>query len=232
MFSLACPESLKCQVSFMESMMQSDGFVFNNGDTLTGRIILKQKFIENNPYEIKFTGINGESKIYDASRIEGFGIYSIPVKNDFDDLLYYDLADYESRPSQKKDIPVFMNRLLDGRIKVFMNRSSSSVSTTTVKEKSKIDGIAFSFSPREGLIIGPSYKTSYQIIEGRTRYTSYFVEKSGETLIKVNKVNYGECFQSLFGDCPSIEEELTKNPDLRSFKNFMILAEVYNQLCN
>jgi hypothetical protein len=207
------------------------GFIVNNEDTIPGTIIVKQKYVENNPYEIKFTDGNDISKIYQADMISGFGMFSVPVKNDFDEVLSFSLENYESRPSFKKGTPVFMVRLLDGRIKVFLNRSSASISTSGIEERSKMDGIAFSISPGEGLTIGPSYNTSYRIIEGRTRYSSYFLEKNGGELIKVNKENYEQLFPGLFGDCPAIQAELEKNPDLKLFKNFMILTEIYNQLC-
>jgi len=38
--------------------------------------------------------------------------------------------------------------------------------------------------------------------------------------------------RSCFGDCKVIGQEIEKNPDLAGFKYFMILAEVYNQICN
>jgi hypothetical protein len=125
-----------------------------------------------------------------------------------------------------------MYRLLDGKIKVYMNRSSTSTSTSKVEETSKFDGIGFSLSRGEGLRIGPTYTTTYTVIEERTRYSSYFVEKYKGQLVKVTKKNYDELFPKIFDMCPAIQKELEKNPDLKLFKNFMIFTEVYNQLCN
>jgi len=224
-------QALLCQVKGLTGLMSVDGFLVNNGDTLFGSILWKQKYIENNPYAIRFTDGNGESRIYDAGMISGLGTYSIPVINEFDEIVSYEPENYECRPSFKKNQPVFLNRLMDGRIKVFLNRSSMSITTSAIKEKSKMDGINFSFSPGEGLTIGPTYKTSYRIIESRTRYASYFVEKNGGTLLKISRDNYDEFFRELFDDCPAIQTELEKNPVLKLFKNFMLLTEIYNQLC-
>jgi hypothetical protein len=138
---------------------------------------------------------------------------------------------YESIPSLNKGIPVFIYRFLDGRIKVFQHRTAQGMSSGKVENPSKIDGITFSFSPDEGLSIGPSYKTSYIIIEGRSGYLSYLVSKDKGKLLEVNKKNYDNVFPALFGDCPEIGQEIEKNPDLTKFRNFMILAEIYNQIC-
>ena len=99
------------------------------------------------------------------------------------------------------------------------------------EENTRMDGIAFTYIPGEGLSIGPSYRTDYRIIERRIRYTSYFVSIENEKIIKVEKENYNETFTSLFGDCPQIDDEVRKDPNLVKFKNFMILVEVYNTLC-
>jgi hypothetical protein len=69
------------------------------------------------------------------------------------------------------------------------------------------------------------------IIEGRSCYSSYLVSKNKGDLLEVDKKNYENVFPALFGDCPEIGQEIGKNPDLARFKNFMILAEVYNQIC-
>ena len=125
-----------------------------------------------------------------------------------------------------------MNRLITGRVTVFMNRSSIGTSTSRVETRSRIDGIGFTWAPGEGLIIGPTYRTDYRIIEGRSRYTSYFVVKDGGEMIKVEKENYDPLLDQLFGDCPAMQDEFARNPDLKKFKNFMILTEVYNRLCS
>ena len=94
-----------------------------------------------------------------------------------------------------------------------------------------MEGVGFTWPPDEGLRIGPTYRIDYHIIEGKARYPSYFVVKDGGEMIKVEKENFDPLFEQLFGDCPAMQEELAMNPDLKKFKNFMILAEVYNRLC-
>ena len=209
-----------------------DGYVIqSNGDTLTGQLKWRLKYVENNPVEIKFVSESGVSTIYKASEVPGFGNYIRFTKEDFDTDVEFQLENYVSMPSFKKGNPVFYNRLLDCRIKVFQNRSSVQFGGEKTTEISRIDGVAFYFSVPEGLSIGPSYKTSYKIIQGRVRHSSYYVIKGNEALIKIEKGNYDSIFDSLFGDCPKIQLELEKNPDLRKFKNFMLLVEVYNQIC-
>jgi len=72
----------------------------------------------------------------------------------------------------------------------------------------------------------------YRIVEYNTRFTSYFVMIDNGPMLKVSKDGYDSFFNNCFGNCPAIDDEIRKNPDLRSFKNFMILAEVYNEICN
>ena len=209
-----------------------DGYVIqSNGDTLNGKLKWRLKYIENNPVEIKFISDNGTTEIFNASEIPGFGNCIRPSKEDFDTPEELQLEDYVSKPSFKKGIPVFYNRLLDGRIKVFQNRSSAQLGGDKTEEISTIDGIAFGYSSDEGLTIGTSYTTSYKIIEGRVRHSSYYIVKNNEALIKVGKNNFDNVFNDLFEDCPKIQLELEKNPDLRKFKNFILLVEVYNQIC-
>ena len=216
----------------MAPIILVDGYVIqSNGDTLNGQLKWRLKYVENNPVEIKFTSDNGATEIFKASEIPGFGNYFRLTKEDFDTPGEFQLENYVSMPSFKKGIPVFYNRLLDGRIKVFQNRSSNQAGGSKTEEISKIDGIAFGFSSDEGLTIGPSYTTSYRIIEGRIRHSSYYVEKNNKTLIKVKKDNFETVYNSLFEDCPEIQLELEKNPDLLEFKNFTLLVEVYNQIC-
>jgi hypothetical protein len=232
MISLGISQKLSAQVSGMPAMMAVDGYVvLSNGDTLAGKIKWSLKYVENNPVEIRFTSENGAIKVFNASEIRGFGNYLKAVQENFDTPVELEPEHYVSMPSIKKGVPVFMNRLVDGRITVFQNRSSLGITSSKVEERSKIDGIGFSFIPGEGLSIGPTYRTSYRIIEGRTRFSSYFVSKDNGALIKVEKENYDSHFPTLFGDCPGIGQELGKNPDLIKFKNFMILVEVYNQIC-
>ncbi len=67
--------------------------------------------------------------------------------------------------------------------------------------------------------------------KGRQGTRAISVVKDGGEMIKVEKENFDPLFEQLFGDCPAMQEELAMNPDLKKFKNFMILAEVYNRLC-
>lgn len=227
------PLKLSAQVNGMATNLPVDGYVvLQSGDTLFGRLRWSLKYEENNPVEVKFTPDKGKTKSYNASEIKGFGNYTKLVKKDFNAPAEMEVEYYVSLPSFKKGVPVFMNRLLNGRIIVYQNRSAIIINENEYKEESKIDGIVFSFIPGQGLSIGPSYKTSYKIIESRARFTSYYVTKGNEPLIKVQKDNYESLFPTLFGDCPGIDQELAKNPDLRKFKSFILLVEIYNQICN
>jgi hypothetical protein len=205
-----------------------EGYVImKNGDTLKGRINWRMKYTENNPTEIKFIPENGSEQILNAGEISGLAIYP---RTDFEgNEMPQD--NYVSLPAMKKGTPVFYNRLLDGRLRVFQNRSSVIITKETAEVNTVFDGIEFRYSKETGLTIGPVYKTSYRIIESRTRFSSYFIIKDQGEFQKIDKDNYDSVFPALFGDCNEIQQELNKNPDLRKFKNFMILAEVYNQLC-
>jgi hypothetical protein len=207
--------------------------ILSSGDTLPGKLRWALKYVENNPVEIKFTAENGASKSFTANDIKGFGNQLKIWMEDNPKAFLMDTEHYVSIPSFKKGVPVFMNRLLNGRLTIYQNRSAMIIgSTTTIDEVRTFDGIGFTFTIGEGLSIGPSYRTDYQIIKGRARFTSYFVIKDGAPMIKVDKDNYESLFKTLFSDCEAIDREIAKNPDLNKFKNFMILAEVYNNLCN
>jgi hypothetical protein len=71
----------------------------------------------------------------------------------------------------------------------------------------------------------------YNIVKARSRYLSYLVSKDNGQLVKVDKDYFESNFKDLFGDCQPIGDEIAKNPDLRKFKNFMLLADIYNHLC-
>jgi hypothetical protein len=205
-----------------------EGYVImKNGDTLNGRINWRMKYTENNPTEIKFIPENGSSQVLNAGEILGLAIYP---RTDFDGN-EMPQENYVSMPAMKKGTPVFYNRLLDGKLQVYQNRSSVIITKQTTEVNTEFDGIEFRYSKQTGLTVGPSYTTSYRIIESRTRYSSYFIVKDHGDFQKIDKDNYDSVFPGLFGDCSEIQQELIKNPDLRKFKNFMILAEVYNQLC-
>ncbi|MGC1391898.1 MAG: hypothetical protein WA816_12750 [Bacteroidales bacterium] len=205
------------------------GYVLlSSGDTLEGLVRWKLKYVENNLAEIMFTAKNGNSKIFDASEIYGFGhIFGKDLKTSESS----ENENYESVPSLKKGIPVFMYRFLDGRLKVFQHRSIQGMSSGFDEKSSKIDGISFSLNWTEGLTVGSSYKTSYRTIAERSGCSSYLVRKDKGKLLDVNKNNYENIFPALFGDCPEIGKEIEKNPELSRFKYFMILTEVYNQIC-
>jgi len=216
----------------MAAILNVNGYVIlNNGDTLYGKIRWAMKYVENNPVEIKFTAENGNSKTFNASEVRGFG--NKLKAWDENVPLAYELPpeDYVVLPSYKKGIPVFMNRLILGSLTVYQNRSAAIISSSVTESRTRMDGIGFTWEPGEGLSIGPTYRTDYRVIESRTRFTSYYVSKGGAQYVKVEKENYEETFKSLFGDCPAIDEEVAKNPDLNKFKNFMLVVEIYNQMC-
>jgi len=201
--------------------------ILHSGDTLDGRVNWRMKYVENNPTEIKFIPKNGPSAIYKASDLAEIIVY--PVDFETDEPMPPE--NYVSLPSMKRGEPVFYNRMINGKVQVFQNRSSV-VTTHEVSEiTSEFDGIEFRWSKKEGLTVGPTYKVSSRVLASKTRFSSYFISKNKAPLVKVDRDNYDALFQQLFGDCPEIQNELTKNPDLRKFKNFMILAEVYDQLC-
>lgn len=205
--------------------------VLGTGDTLFGKIRWTLKYVENNPVEIKFTAENGGSRLFNASEIKGFGNRLVTWADNDPRPIYSGLQDYVSVPSYNKGVPVFMMRLTGGRLTAYLHRGSPQINTVKVEENTRIDGVGFTWNPGEGLSIGPTYTTDYRIIESSTRFTSFYISKDGAAIIKVNKSNYEEVFDNLFGDCPAIGQELEKNPDLKKFRNFMILAEVYNRLC-
>jgi hypothetical protein len=208
------------------------GYVrLSNGDTLQGLVKWRVKYVENNLAEITFIAKNGNSRIFNAAEISGFGHYAGGKVQNLNTPESPENENYESVLSLKNGIPVFMYRFLDGRIKIFQHRSIQKMSSGFDKKSSKIDGIYFSFTPADGLSIGPSYKTSNMIIEGRSVYSSYLVTKDKGKLLEVDKKNYDQLFPVLYGDCSKIGQEIEKNPDLAKFKYFMILTEVYNQIC-
>ncbi len=207
------------------------GYVrLTNGDTLQGLIKWKLSYIENNLAEIRFTAENGESKDFKAGEISGFG--HLNAKNV--EVSYMrvgsDNENYESVPSMKKAIPVFIYRFLDGRIKVFQYRKGFLVSHYFEGESLK--GVHFRFNPEEGLMIGDkSDKATYEILKWGFS-SNYLFTKDGGNLQFVDKNNYEILFPQLFGDCREIQEEIERNPDLAGFKYFIILAAIYNDYMN
>ena len=217
------------QYSMMAGLGPFPGYVIlSSGDTLKGTVKWAMKYIENNPCQLKFTAENGNAKSFSASEIKGCGITMMDSQN----ALPMPPEHYVTLPSLKKGGPVFIRRLMDGRLTVYQNRSAVISDNSVTQETSTFDGIAFTFTLADGLSIGPSYRTEYRIIKERSHASSYYVIKDGATMIKIEKGNYESFFKSLFGDCEAIDKELIKNPDLNKFKNFMLLAEVYNKICN
>ena len=223
--------------SGMAPMTPIPGYVLlNTGDTIYGKLTWSLKYVENNPVEIKFTAPNSEPVKYGAEDIKGFGQnFGVLPEPEY----------YASLPSQKKGVPVFMNRLIDGKITVYQNRSSTGITTSKnvgkVEGELRIEGVHFLWVPGDKLYINLfplnpgevnlSFVKDYRIVEYNTHFTSYFVSKASSPLVKVTKEEYDSFFSTWFGDCPAIEDEIKKNPDLKSFKNFMIITEVYNKLC-
>jgi hypothetical protein len=201
--------------------------VLRTGDTLIGNINWRMKYVENNPAEIKFVPESGPSAIYKASDISEMTIN--PISFETSDPLPPE--NYVSLPSLKKGEPVFYNRMINGKLQVFRNRSSVEYTKSVTESTSEFAGIEFTFSKEEGLTIGPYYNVSTRVLESKSRYSSYYISKNNAALVKLDKDNYDSMFNSLFGDCEGVLKELAKNPDLRNFKNFMILAEVYDKLC-
>lgn len=216
------------QYSMMAGLGPFPGYVIlSSGDTLKGTVKWAMKYIENNPYQLKFTAENGNARSFGAVEIKGCGItimdsqYALPMPPEH----------YVTMPSFKKGEPVFLRRLMNGRLTVYQNRSAVVSDNSVTQETSTFNGFAFTFTLEDGLTIGPTYRTEYRIIKERSHASSYFVVKDGAAMIKIEKGNYESLFKSIFGDCEAIDKELTKNPDLNKFKNFMLLAEVYNKLC-
>lgn len=208
-----------------------NGFiVLNTGDTLDGKIKYK-KLAGNYMKEIRFTSPDGTNTFYEAGSIRGMGLEVFTaIESDYSGKAFWDL--YECRPlASKGGEMVFMNRFLEGKIIVFQDHASPSITTSSVSALPKIDGIAFEYSPGEGLIIGPTFRFPEGAITTRTRYKSYYFEKKDRELTRVSKDNYESLWPVLFGDCTAINAEIDKNPDLKKFKNFIMLVCIYNEIC-
>ncbi len=223
------------QSSGMAPIIPVKGFIISkSGDTLHGKIKYK-KMTENFMSVIRFTGSNGKNTIYDAGSVKGMGLKINPI-NDSDEYTvvlkpFWDI--YECKPSPKKQVKVFMNRFINGRIKIFQDRSSMVYGgNTTTTTTSKFNGIYFEFSPREGLYIGPTYIASYGTIASRSWASSYYYEKDNGKITKITKKNFNALWSELFDDCNKIKEEVKNNPDLKKYKNFILIVNLYNQLCS
>jgi hypothetical protein len=204
-------------------------FITQSGDTLYGKVRYT-KLTENYMSQILFTAENGEKTHYDAGSIKELGIEQPFMIDPLEPgEVIFDI--YECRPSPKKGVMVFMNRFEKGRITVFQNRNSAIFSTTLAVQHSTIDGIGFSFSSDHGLSIGPTYKVTSRVMKSKCWMSSYFFEKDGGPVTKIEKKNYEALWNDLFGDCPKFMDEIKINSDLMDFKNFILSVEVYNQLC-
>lgn len=216
----------------MAAVIPVDGYVIlNDGDTIFGKVRWALKYVENNPVEIKFFAEYGATEIFNASQIRGFGNQNKTWLENNPQAILFDVEHYVSLPSYKKGKPVFYNRLIGGRVAVYQNRSSIILSAPSVYSDGSITGFTFTFSRKDGLMIGPDHIAPYTYINRGIRLSSYYVSKDGSPLIKVDRDNYNTMFKTLFGDCPAIDEEVKSNPGLLEFKNFLIIAEVYNQIC-
>jgi hypothetical protein len=209
--------------------------ITKSGDTITGKIKCG-KFTENFMSEISFTGPDGIKIKYTPDDLVGMGIcLTSGVQNGlYFGTIYWD--NYECRPSPKQGIMIFMNRFTNGRIKVFMHRGSAQVTVMTTKFvptpfEFKYEGINVEFSLETGLTIGPEFSMSFGYFETRSWYSSYYVEKDNAAMIKVEKGNYATLWSKLFGDCGKLSNEIKINPELIKFSNFLIVTEIYNQIC-
>jgi hypothetical protein len=224
----ACIHETFSQTNGAPALSPEKGYiVLLTGDTLHGNINWRMKYVENNPTEVKFVPNSGPTVTYKASDLIELTIF--PSSFEPSDPLPPE--NYVSLPSMKKGEPVFYNRMINGKLQVLQNRSSVAYTKTVTETNSEFAGIEFTWSKGGGLTIGPYYNVSTRVLESKSRYSSYYISKDNTALVKLDKDNYDAMFSNLFGDCDAIQKELAKNPDLRKFKNFMILAEVYNQLC-
>jgi hypothetical protein len=201
-----------------------------NGDTLQGSIVWRNKYVEKNPVEISFTPVQGTTRIYSASQLVGFGNHRQTLQTGKDETLTLDAEYYASMPSIKNGVPVFMNRLSSGRITVYRNHSTR-WNGPRVEARKEMNGIDIDHVAGQGLIITRSYKTNYRVIEGRQTANCYFASKDGGDLVTVTRKNYESLFPLLFGGCAGIYQEIKDNPELKDFNNFVILAEMYDQMC-
>lgn len=204
--------------------------VLDNGDTITGQVIWRFKYAEDNLTGIRFITDAGENFVFSASDIIGFGNEPLAWKKENPVARQIKVEDYLSIPSYRHHTQVFMHRLLDGHLSVFQDRKSSVIPLEWLKLNDRIEGENFSYSPVTGLTVGQGHSTPPSVVRYRSRYTSYFVRKNEGELLRVNKKNFPEMFETLFGDSPAIMSEVTKNPSLKDIKYFMILAEVYDRL--
>lgn len=201
--------------------------IFLNGDTLYGKVGWGTIYVEKNPTEVRITTNTGISNIYKASDLSEVLIYP----------RYFESSEpmppsvYVSSPSFKKGVPVFYKRMINGKVRVFFNKNSMSTHNEVIETAYEYEGVEFHFSKKDGLTGNPQFNETTWVSDSYTYYSSYYISKNNAHFVKVEKSNCDILYRQLFGDCPAIEMEIEKNPDLLKFKNFMILAEIYNQIC-
>lgn len=201
-----------------------------SGDTIYGKIRAKFASKSTDWFTSQMTlfGPNKEKNRYDASSILELGL-EIIIREDFSFKPIYSFwVFHECRPSPKSGVMVFMHRFEEGRIKVFYDPRSAMFKNEW-GYSGPITGISFTYSPDNGLSIFPTTQVTTYI---KIWHSSYYIQKDGGELIKVNKKNYESIWPSLLGDCPGIIEEVNMNPDLKKFNNFLLMVRLYNQLCN
>lgn len=207
------------------------GYIISNtGDSNYGKIKAKlaTKSTDWFTSQITLFGPNKEKIRYDASSIQGLGL-EIIIREDISfKTIYSQWEFHECRPSPKSGVMVFMHRYEVGRIKVFYDPRSAMYENEWTYS-GPINGISFTYSPDAGLSIFPTTQVTTYI---KIWHSSYYIEKDGGELLKVNKKNYESIWPSLLGDCTGIIEEVNKNPKLKKFNNFLLMVRLYNQLCN
>jgi hypothetical protein len=137
-----------------------------------------------------------------------------------------------SLPAVKSGTPVFYKQLLNRKVRVFRNNNSMPTHHQKTESDFEYEGVAFSFTKEEGLKGEPLFNETTRVVESYTTYSSYYVSKNNAPFVKVENSNCDVLYPQLFGDCPALDREVEKNRGLLKFKNFMILAEAYNQICN
>jgi hypothetical protein len=183
--------------------MAVKGFVISlQGDSLFGKVaVTGMKY--NCVSKINFTSEDGTKTAYTPDQLQGFGQKRPAVLVDFSDLtsISQHWVIYESCPHPTKEVPVFLQRLMDGKIKVFENPSAMQSST-------QIGG--FTVDKGSG---------------------NYFVEKAGASPVKIDKKTWDQSFPSLFSDCDSFTNALQQHPEWKEFKKMPYAVDYYNMNC-
>ena len=227
--SLSAQEDIELY-KMLHPMIAIPGYIITNaGDSIFGKMKYTKK-ADGYMSQIMMIKPNKEKIRYDAvdvlvlaAETELPDVFGNPLNSPLDSLLDY----FECKPSPKKGIMVFMYKYEEGRIKVYHNPRSGQFKSTWTRSSPKITGISFTYSIDGGLEIGPSFKTTTYI---KTWYASHYIEKNGGEFLKIDKKNYETLWPSLFEDCPEILEEVNLNPDLKKFKNFLLIVRIYNDL--